>query len=90
MTQPSSRSCGRPRAPRSDPGLEAAFAVIVPDRLAPLLGVSPQAISSWVRVPATRCLEVAKLTGVPLHVLRPDVYPAPGDSISADMSLHHA
>ena len=40
------------------------------------LGISPQAISQWRAVPIMRVLEVEKLTGIPRHELRPDVYPA--------------
>jgi transcriptional regulator with XRE-family HTH domain len=29
------------------------------------------------RIPAERVLDVAKATGIPLHRLRPDIYPAP-------------
>lgn len=38
-------------------------------------GISPQAVSQWDRVPATRVLVVERLSGVPRHELRPDIYP---------------
>jgi len=38
-------------------------------------GISPQAISQWRRVPATRVLAVEAATGVPRSELRPDIYP---------------
>lgn len=37
--------------------------------------LSPQAISQWKRVPAERVLDVERITGVPRHELRPDLYP---------------
>lgn len=46
-------------------------------RLARLLEITPQALSSWRlrgRVPATRVLEVERLTGISRHALRPDIY----------------
>ncbi|WP_082511553.1 transcriptional regulator [Devosia sp. Leaf420] len=46
--------------------------------LARRLGIKPAAVLQWVRVPAERCLEVERVTGVSRHELRPDVYgPAP-------------
>lgn len=41
------------------------------------LGLTPQALSQWERVPPLRVLDVERATGVPRHHLRPDVYPAP-------------
>jgi DNA-binding transcriptional regulator YdaS (Cro superfamily) len=38
--------------------------------------IRPQAISQWTRVPAERCLDVERLTGISRHVLRPDVFGA--------------
>jgi len=45
--------------------------------LARQLGISPQAISQWTRVPAERVLDVERATGgqVTRHELRPDIYP---------------
>ena len=44
-------------------------------RLAEDLGVSSGAIHQWVKrkVPAERLYEVARLTGIPAQVLRPDI-----------------
>lgn len=41
------------------------------------LGIKPQSIIKWQRVPAERCLDVERLTGVPREVLRPDIYGQP-------------
>lgn len=43
--------------------------------LADALGISKQAISSWKRCPPHHVLKVEKLTRVPRHKLRPDLYP---------------
>lgn len=43
--------------------------------LAAKLGITPQALSQWDRVPYQRVLEVERITGVPRHELRPDIYP---------------
>jgi DNA-binding transcriptional regulator YdaS (Cro superfamily) len=40
-------------------------------------GLTPQAVSQWRQAPATRVLDVERVTGVPRHQLRPDIYPAP-------------
>jgi DNA-binding transcriptional regulator YdaS (Cro superfamily) len=48
--------------------------------LADLAGVTEARVSQWisgVRVPAERCLAVSAATGIPLHDLRPDIYPPP-------------
>jgi len=41
------------------------------------LGIAHSSVLGWRAVPAERCMRVAALTGIPLHTLRPDVYPAP-------------
>jgi DNA-binding transcriptional regulator YdaS (Cro superfamily) len=48
-----------------------------PSALGAHLGISPQAISQWQRVPAERVLAVEGVSGVPAHELRPDLYRAP-------------
>ena len=56
----------------------AARAAGTKARLAKLVGVSPQAITKWLKsgVPAERVLAVERETGVSRHVLRPDIYPS--------------
>lgn len=46
-------------------------------RLAEHLEIFPGALSQWNQVPATRATEVSDFTGIPLHDLRPDVFPTP-------------
>lgn len=56
--------------------------------LAQQLNVSYQAVQKWMQtgVPATRVLDVERVTGVSRHVLRPDVFgEAPTDNAAADM-----
>lgn len=47
--------------------------------LARAIGVNKSTITRWAagRVPAERVLDVERVTGVPRHELRPDLYPAP-------------
>ena len=47
--------------------------------LARTLGVNKSTITRWAsgRVPAERVLDVERITGVPRHALRPDLYPPP-------------
>lgn len=40
-------------------------------------GIKRQAPMQWDRVPSARVLTVEKLTKIPRHVIRPDLYPAP-------------
>lgn len=50
-----------------------------PSILAPALGLTPQAVSLWKRVPAERVLDVERITGISRHDLRGDVFgPSPG------------
>lgn len=44
-------------------------------RLAAKLGIKSPSISGWLKVPATRVLEIERATGVSRHDLRPDLYP---------------
>jgi DNA-binding transcriptional regulator YdaS (Cro superfamily) len=46
-------------------------------RVAKALKITHGAVSQWKRVPAERVLTVEKVTGIPRHLLRPDIYPAP-------------
>lgn len=43
--------------------------------LAAALKINPGAISQWEKVPAERVLDVERVTGIPRHELRPDLYP---------------
>ena len=49
--------------------------------LADALGISHVAVVRWRgrgQVPAKRCHDVSKITGIALHVLRPDYWDKPG------------
>lgn len=45
-------------------------------------GITSQAIGQWFICPPRRVLLVERLTGVPRHELRPDLYPPPADAPS--------
>lgn len=49
------------------------------------LGVAPSVLHKWEnkRVPADKCAHVEDVTGIPCHVLRPDVFKAPTKSVAA-------
>jgi DNA-binding transcriptional regulator YdaS (Cro superfamily) len=50
-------------------------------KLAAAAGVTQQAVSHWLiglrRIPAEYAKPIADKTGIPLHVIRPDLFPAP-------------
>jgi DNA-binding transcriptional regulator YdaS (Cro superfamily) len=52
-------------------------------RLATSLGVKHQSLYSWRRVPAERVIDVERVTGIPRHELRPDIYPVPAGDAAA-------
>lgn len=54
--------------------LEAVAKTGGPYVLGPRLGIAPQAVSQWIRVPAHHVRAVAKLSGIPMSKLRPDLY----------------
>jgi hypothetical protein len=59
----------------SDNGLRAAIeAVGSVQGLASLIGLSPQTIYHWQRVPAERIVRIEEVTDIPRNVLRPDLY----------------
>ena len=45
--------------------------------LARRVGVQPQAVSQWRRIPADRAADVERATGIPRYELRPDLWDAP-------------
>ena len=45
--------------------------------LARKLGVKRSAVYQWPKCPVQRVLDVERLSGVPRHELRPDIYPPP-------------
>lgn len=61
--------------PSRDSGLQVAIAAAGSKaRLAVALGVKPQSVQKWSRVPADRLLAVEAVTGIDRSVLRPDLY----------------
>lgn len=63
---------------KRDAGLVCAIrAVGRAKMLAAAVGVTEQAVSQWTRCPAGRVLQVESISGIPRHVLRPDLYPRP-------------
>lgn len=43
-------------------------------RLARELNITRGAVAQWERVPAERLGDVARVTGIPMEVLRPDIF----------------
>jgi len=62
-------------ADKNDIGLQKAIQVAgTGERLAADLGITPQAISQWEKVPLNRVLDVERVTGIPRSELRPDFF----------------
>ncbi len=59
---------------REDAGLIAALKAMPLSELARHVGVRPQSLCKWVRVPAERVAAVEAATGVSREFLRPDLY----------------
>ena len=46
-------------------------------RIGEALGINQSAVSGWKRVPAERVPDVERVTGIPRHLLRPDLWEPP-------------
>lgn len=46
-------------------------------RLASALGIARPSVCEWKLVPPKRVADVARITGLPRHQIRPDLYEAP-------------
>lgn len=55
-------------------GVDAIRSCITFTSLGLALGITNGAISQWKQVPAERLGDIARLTGIPLHILRPDIF----------------
>lgn len=73
MTQEFPAPC---RRMETSPVERAAAAVGNKSELARRLGLKVQSIQQWKRIPAERVLDVERVTGIPRHELRPDLYPS--------------
>lgn len=63
-------------AHRSEPVARAIKAAGSVQAIADAIGKTPQAVSLWRRVPAEHAIAVGKLTNIPLHELRSDLWQA--------------
>jgi DNA-binding transcriptional regulator YdaS (Cro superfamily) len=57
-------------------GMDAVKNVMPLAKLAREIGVTRGAIAQWKRVPAERLGDVARVTGIPMSELRPDLFAA--------------
>lgn len=63
--------------PRVDPAIRRLREDRVLPVIAETLKIARQAPYAWKRVPALRVQDVARITGLKPHELRPDLYPPP-------------
>src|SRR6202051_2924863 len=72
-----------------DAGLEQAIkAAGGVASLARAIGIAQPSVSAWSRIPAERVLAVEALTRVHRFILRPDLYRAPEDQVSAKSQVN--
>jgi hypothetical protein len=57
-------------------GMEAVRERMPLSWLARKIGVTRGAIAQWDKVPAERMKDVSRVTGIPMEVLRPDIFAA--------------
>lgn len=70
---------------KRDPAmLKAIKQVGGPAALGRAIGTTRQAISQWTRVPHNHVLTIERMSGVPRHELRPDIYPPEDASVEPD------
>lgn len=50
-------------------------------QLAAELGIHRSAVMMWKKIPAERVPDVERITGIPRHLLRPDLHIAPSDTV---------
>ena len=61
-----------------NPGKQRLIETISATALAHELGITRSAVSQWKKIPAERVLQIEKITGIPRHELRSDLYEIPG------------
>lgn len=49
-------------------------------KIAADIGLTRGAVAMWQTVPAERILAIERITGIPRHELRPDLWEAPADA----------
>jgi hypothetical protein len=52
-------------------------------RIARGLGIARGAVAVWDRIPAERVPDVERISGIPRHRLRPDLWDAPVERVTA-------
>jgi DNA-binding transcriptional regulator YdaS (Cro superfamily) len=50
------------------------------------IGLSRGAISQWRVVPADKLVDVERISGIPRHILRPDLVPPPGYELPPELA----
>jgi hypothetical protein len=53
-------------------------------RIARECNINAATVSLWKKVPPHHAMTVSKVSGIPLHELRPDIYPAPNEGEQHD------
>lgn len=81
--RPQTSAARRPASPSVQKIVQAGGG---PSAMALKIGITPEAILQWTRVPIERAVVVARATGIPVKLIRPDFW---GDkALSAALNAH--
>ena len=58
-------------------------------KLAHMLGLRPQAVQHWKRVPIKKAIKVSRLLGIPMNELVPELFDESGSIENIDLNAQH-
>jgi DNA-binding transcriptional regulator YdaS (Cro superfamily) len=55
-------------------------------KIARATGLAVSNVTQWKHIPPRHAMAVAEITGVPVHILRPDIFPSPSRELECPAS----